>query len=105
MAVAEARVHTTRLDRNFDPAAVTDLANALDEKGNYPQALDLHQKVLEFLQRQLGCDHPSVAATYGNMGLVYDSMGDFPKALEYHNHDLEIMLRVFGPALYSLLGL
>ena len=45
----------------------------------------------------LGPEHPSVAVTYGNMGLVYDSMGDFPKALEYHNRDLEIKIQVFGP--------
>ena len=65
MAAAKARVHTTRLDRNFDPVAVSNLANALVGKGNYPQALELHQKVLEFQLRQLGPNHPNVAVTYG----------------------------------------
>ena len=66
MAAAEARVRTTRLDRNFDPIAVSNLANALTENGNYAQALDMYQKVLEILQRKLGCDHPLVAATKVN---------------------------------------
>ena len=64
MAVAEAQVHTTRLDRNFDPAAVSCLASALKEKGSYQEALELFQKVLKFQQRQLGPDHPHVARTY-----------------------------------------
>ena len=64
MAVAEARVHTTRLDRNFEPVAVNELANALCEKGSYPQALGLYQKVLEFQQQHFGLDHPDVAKTY-----------------------------------------
>ena len=38
MAVAKARVHTTDLDQNFDPAACTNLANALTAKGSYAQA-------------------------------------------------------------------
>ena len=64
MAAAEARVHTTRLDRNFDPAAVRDLAVALAQKGNYSEALGLFRKVLKFQQRHLGHDHPHVADTY-----------------------------------------
>ena len=64
MAAAKARVRTTRLDRNFDPAAVSNLAKALAEKGSYAQALDLCQKVLKFQQQQLGCDHPHTADTY-----------------------------------------
>ena len=48
MAAAEAQVHTTCFDRNFHPAAVADLANTLTDKGSYAEALELHQKVLEF---------------------------------------------------------
>ena len=64
MAAAEARVRTTRLDRNFDPAAVTELAIALTEKGSYAEALGLHQKVLAFHQRHVDRDHLDVANTY-----------------------------------------
>ena len=63
MAVAEAQVHTTHLDRKFDPVAVSGLANALNEKGSYQEALKLFQKVLKFEQRQLGPDHPDIAKT------------------------------------------
>ena len=70
MAAAKARVRTTRLDWNFDPIAVTNLANALTEKGNYAQALDTYQKVLEMQQRKLGHNHPHVARTQDNIGNV-----------------------------------
>ena len=64
MAVAEAQVRTTRLDRNFDPAAVGNLAIALQDKGSYPQALELYRKVLKFLQQKHGPKHPNLATTY-----------------------------------------
>ena len=65
--------------------------------GEYKKALFTYNLALPVLEATLGRKHPTVAATYGNMGLVHDSMGDFPKALEYHNRDLEIKLGVSGP--------
>ena len=64
MAIAEARVHTTHLDRNFNPAAVGMLAKALSDKGSYMEALVLFQKVLKFRQQRHGSDHLDVANTY-----------------------------------------
>ena len=65
MAAAKARVHTTCLDRNFNPAAVINLANALTDKESYAEALDLYRKVLEFgrRNRRIGRDHPLMADT------------------------------------------
>ena len=97
MAVAEARVHTTRLNRNFDPAAVSGLAGALTDKASYPQALELYQKVLVFLQRQHGPVHPDVAATQDNMGIVLKEQRKLPEALEMHNKALRTRVAVLGP--------
>ena len=97
MAVAKARVHTTRLDRNFDPEAVSSLAKALYEEGNYPQALDLHQKVFEFQQQQLGISLPDVAATYINIGSIYQQQGKHSEALKMHQKGLAIEMKVHGP--------
>ena len=96
MAVAEARVHTTHLDRNFNPTAVSDLAQALCEKGSYPEALGLYQKVLEFRQRQFGLDHLEPAKTKVNIGLVYDSMGEYEKALNTYNEALPVLESTLG---------
>ena len=63
MAAAVARVNTTRLNQNFDPAAVTDLANALNKRDCYAEALGLHQKVLKFQRQHIGHDHPLVASS------------------------------------------
>ena len=96
MAAAEARVHTTCLDRNFDPAAVEDLAVAFAEKGSYAEALGLFRKVLEFQQRYLGRDHLEPAKTKVNIGLVYSSMGEYEKALNFFNEALPVLETKLG---------
>ena len=96
MAAAEARVHTTCLDRNFDPAAVGDLAVALAQKGSDAEALGLFRKVLEFQQRQLGRDHPDIAGTYNNIGEVYRQQMKYPEALNMYQKSLDINIKVHG---------
>ena len=64
-------MHTTRLDRNFDPVAVTNLANALRNKGSYAEALDLFQKLLEYGHRHLSRNHLDVAKTYNKYDLFF----------------------------------
>ncbi len=61
----------------------------------YDRALSYYQKVLRNAQ-QYGENHPDVATSYNNMGLVYDAQGDYAKALEYHNKALKIRLATFG---------
>ena len=43
-----------------------------------------------------GQDHPDVATSYNNIGLVHESLGDFEKALFHHEKALEIRTRAFG---------
>ena len=56
----------------------------------------MHQKSLDIKLKVFGPDHPDLASTYCNMGVVYMEMGDYEKALEYYNKDLEIATRVHG---------
>jgi tetratricopeptide (TPR) repeat protein len=41
-------------------------------------------------------DHPHVASTYNNLGVIYESKGDYDKAIEYYTKSLPILLRTFG---------
>ena len=96
MAVAKARVHTTRLDRKFDPAAVSNLASALFDKGSYAEALDSYRKVLEFQQRRLGRDHLDTARTQNNIANVLRQQGNLEEALDIYNKSLDTKIKVLG---------
>ena len=41
-------------------------------------------------------DHPDVADSYNNIGLVYGSQGKYEEALVQYNRALEIRIRVLG---------
>jgi len=43
-----------------------------------------------------GNDHPSVADSYNNIGIVYDKQGKYEEALVQYHRTLEIRTRVFG---------
>ena len=51
---------------------------------------------LDILLGTLGKDHPSVATTYNNMGVVYEAQADYPRALEYYQMCLDIRLGTLG---------
>ncbi|CAF4370598.1 unnamed protein product, partial [Rotaria sordida] len=52
--------------------------------GDYSKALEFHEKAHQIFEKALPPNHPDLAASYNNIGLVYDNMGDYSKALEFH---------------------
>ena len=64
---------------------------------NIDHALEYYQKTLAIDLKQLGPDHPDVATSYNNIGLVYDSKAEYDKALEYYQKSLAIYLKQLGP--------
>jgi len=65
-------------------------------KGNYPKALEWHQKALVIREKVLGKEHPSTALTYNNLALVNSHLSDYPKALEWYQLSYDIISRVLG---------
>jgi hypothetical protein len=47
--------------------------------------------------KQLGPDHPHVATSYNNIGLVHKAKKDLPKAKEYWGKAHAILLKKLGP--------
>ena len=41
-------------------------------------------------------EHPDIAASYNNIGVVYRHQGNYNKALEYLNKALDIRVKVLG---------
>ena len=52
--------------------------------GEYEKALASCERSLEIKKTALPPNHPSLATSYNNIGLVYHSMGEYEKALSYY---------------------
>ena len=65
--------------------------------GEYSKALESYNRSLEIKKIGLPPNHPSLATSYNNIGLVYDNMGEYSKALEYYEKDLEITKKALPP--------
>ena len=62
----------------------------------YDKALEYHNRALAIREKVFGTEHPDVAQSYNNIGLIYDSQGNYEKSLEYYNKALEIYEKFFG---------
>ena len=49
--------------------------------------------------KQLGPEHPYVARTYNNIGLVHDKKDEYDKALEHYQKALAIQLKQLGQSI------
>jgi tetratricopeptide (TPR) repeat protein len=67
------------------------------EQGDYAKALECYNKSLAIREKVLGLEHPSVATTYNNIGIVNRCQGDYAKALEYFGKSLAIREKALGP--------
>ncbi|CAF4303304.1 unnamed protein product, partial [Rotaria sordida] len=49
--------------------------------GEYSKALSSYEQSLEICKVALPPNHPDLATSYNNIGLVYNNMGEYSKAL------------------------
>ncbi|CAF1292715.1 unnamed protein product [Didymodactylos carnosus] len=66
------------------------LGQLLREKGDYIGALDTYNKALDIWKETLPENHPDIAKSYNNIGLVYHKKGDYDNALDYYSKALHI---------------
>ena len=74
-----------------------ELGRALYYAGLYDKALEHYQKSLAIKLKQLGPEHPLVAASYNNMAYVYKAKKDLAKAKEHWEKAYAICLKKLGP--------
>ena len=67
-----------------------------EKKGDLENALVQHQKALEIRTRVFGSDHPDVAASKENIGLVFEAMGKKSEAKQMFTEAAGIRRKVFG---------
>ncbi|CAF4248771.1 unnamed protein product, partial [Didymodactylos carnosus] len=65
------------------------LGDLMLKMGHYNKA----QEYYELFLKSLPENHPSIAATYNNMGLVHYNQGNYVEALNYYKKTLEIQLK------------
>ncbi|CAF4353074.1 unnamed protein product, partial [Rotaria sordida] len=58
--------------------------------GEYSKALSSYERSLEIEKIALPPNHPDLAKSYNNIGLVYYHMGEYSKALSSYERSLEI---------------
>ncbi|CAF0721196.1 unnamed protein product [Adineta steineri] len=71
-------------------------------QGDYETAISYYEKALAVLQKYLPSDHPSLTASYNNIGSVYDKTGEYSKALSYYEKALEICQKTLPSNHHSL---
>lgn len=76
--------------------AMSDLASALDDAGQYPKALELNQQLLEKRRRISGEDHPNTLGAMHNLAVVLGRAGQTQKSLELKHQVLEKSRRILG---------
>jgi len=77
-------------------AKATDYLAELYSNAGDPKALELNLKALKLLEKAKGLDHPDVATSLFNLGIIYEYMGDYIKAIELHQRALIIREKAFG---------
>jgi tetratricopeptide (TPR) repeat protein len=100
LALAEdARAAARRLGDT--PAVLAVLYNNMgsiaNRKGDYPQAVEHHNRALEIRREQLGEDHAMVAVSLHNLGNVQTAMGNPEQAQQTHRKALATFERTLGP--------
>jgi len=55
-----------------------------DQK-KYTEALDFYKKSLAIRKQHLPSNHPAIAASHNNIGLVYSNLNKYDIAMSYEN--------------------
>ncbi|CAF1236656.1 unnamed protein product [Adineta steineri] len=66
------------------------LSSIKDDQGKYEEALTFYEKSLAIHRKTLPSNHPDLASSYNNIGVVLHNMGKYSKALSYFEKVLEI---------------
>ena len=69
----------------------------LKNQGKYGEALEMYLAALRVFEKALGRDHPLVADTQYNIGLVHYNQGKYAEALVPYNAALKTRLAKLGP--------
>jgi tetratricopeptide (TPR) repeat protein len=67
------------------------------DQGKYDEAIKYFEKSLVICEKTLPQNHPHLASSFNNIGLVYEKLGEYSKALESHEKALRIYQKIRPP--------
>ena len=68
-----------------------------ERQGRYEEAELLHQDALKMWRKLLGEEHPDVATSLNNLGVLWANQGNYSQALEYFEEAYDLLARLLGP--------
>ena len=77
-------------------ASMSNLANVLQEQGQWQEAEQMYREVLEVQRRVLGLEHPNTLASMNNLAIVLQEQGRWKEAEQMHREVPELRRRVLG---------
>jgi tetratricopeptide (TPR) repeat protein len=80
-----------------DALKLTQQVIELNKQGRYSEAVPSAERALSILEGALGPDHPDVATSLNNLGLLYQNLGQYSAAESLYKRSLAIKERVLGP--------
>ncbi len=93
----------TQTDPALEEAARLNIqAIELANKGEFAQALALHQQILKLRLEKLGPADPLVAQSLNNIGYAYHMQGNFTEAVKYYQQALNLWEKAYGPDALAL---
>jgi len=79
-----------------EAAALDTKAGELYRAGKYADAIQLARRALALREKALGPDHPDVALSLANLGLLYDRQGRYADAEPLYQRSLAIREKALG---------
>jgi tetratricopeptide (TPR) repeat protein len=101
MDMEQAQEYISKIDNHSslfsdDTSVLEAYGDVLRKFAQYDKALDLYKKCLHIRLQTLDPEHPDVATSYNNIGLVWEKRGEYDKTLEYYKKCLDICLKTLG---------
>jgi tetratricopeptide (TPR) repeat protein len=88
------QLYEVLLNQTHDDREIADIYNqlgwAMNEQGEYADAIQFYEKSLEIRLQNLPPNHPGLVSSYNNISMMYDDRGEYSKALSYCTKVLEI---------------
>jgi tetratricopeptide (TPR) repeat protein len=73
------------------------LGQAKMDQAEFNEAITIYKKSINIYEKTLSSNHPDLATSYNNIGMLYHSIGEYSEALPYHEKALAIRQQSLTP--------
>jgi CHAT domain-containing protein/Tfp pilus assembly protein PilF len=95
--IVELRAATERDNALYEARKMYSESQKLGRAGKYDEARNLVERMLEIHEKELGPNHPDVAADLNNLAILYSISGDYAKGEQLGQRALTLREKALGP--------